>query len=237
MAAGACSNCGTAIIARGPEPPAGRYCMAHDCQRARYRAQNRLRGAPPPVRPCSWCGAAIPPDRRRHGTCSPTCAREQRHLTQRGYYQRLIASEPNHNTGRHAHRRARASADPDYAAHLREIQAAAQERRRERFATDPGYREHILARARAIYHRHAATVQERRRERLDAMTPELRAAWLAQQRTYQRAYAARRRADRTPEEHAAYIAELVEYRRQRALAGLAADARRLTERMNTDGTD
>lgn len=227
-----CSNCGRAIIARGPEPPHGRFCMAPDCQRARARATNRLRGKPKPPRPCAWCLGLIPPSHSKRATCSDECDREHRRFRQRLHYYRRVAEDPEYNRRRWAAQRARAEVDPEHAERLRAAMRRGAERRRLRAAADPAYREQLRATARAYYAIHAEELQRRRRERLDAMTPDARERWLEANRRYQREYARKRRAQRAadPVARATYIAYLVEYRRQRALLRLASVGAELLER-------
>lgn len=229
-----CSNCGATIVARGPEPSIGRYCMLVECQRARYRAQNRLRGNPTPARACIVCASPIPSDRRRRATCSEACAEERHRQVQRDCKRRLAVSNPLYNIQHHAAVKARAAVDPALAALLQDRQRAAWKRRQERARNDPELRARIRQQARERYALHAAAIQAERRVQLDAMSDEERTAWLDEQRRYQREYASRRRAQRArnPDEHAAYLARLIEYRRQRALARLAATGAELLERMN-----
>jgi len=232
-----CLHCGAAIVARGPEPAAGRYCMALECQRARYRAQNRLRGQPQPARPCTECGLPIPGSRA--GVCSEICRRGRDLRRQRDSKRRAAAANPEYNRQRHAARRARAETDPAAAAQA----LAAARRRAARVAelrrTDLAYRERLREEARETYARHAPRIQAERRERRAALSPEEVAALEARERDYYRAYARRSRTERRadPVRYAAYIAYLVEWRRERALKtllALGAELERRTENAPDD---
>lgn len=119
MTTGACTSCGGPVRVAGPEPPAGRYCSAPDCQRERHRVGNRLRGTPV-IRPCVVCQQPIPAERRRRATCSEPCEVERARETAREHYRRLVAAIPDYNVIRGERIRARAAADPEYAARIRE---------------------------------------------------------------------------------------------------------------------
>lgn len=154
---------------------------------------NRLRGKPV-IRPCVVCQQPIPAERRRRATCSEPCEVDRARETAREHYRRLVAAMPDYNVIRGERIRARAAADPEYAARIREGWRVRGANRLARAREDEAYHAALRRQARAWYAEHAADVYAARRARFAGLPAEERQALAARAREYYRAYAARRRA-------------------------------------------
>lgn len=143
--------------------------------------------------------------------CSEPCELDRARETAREHYRRLVASIPQFNILRNERTRARAAADPELAARIREGWRIRGASRLARAREDPAYHATLRRQARARHAEHADEVYAARRERLAALSAEEREALAVRAREYYRAYAARRRA-------------------AEALAGLAATADELMRR-------
>jgi hypothetical protein len=186
--------------------------------RASISSRHAVTACPECRRPrCVICGEVVRQGSLTRETCSEACAKARRKQIQNASYHRRVARNPDLNKRRAARVKARAKADPVFAARLAEQTKAAQERRKARIKTDPACRETVLARQRNYYAKHAAEIQARRRARLDAMTLEQREPWLERMRRYGRAYRQRWRQElkANPARHREYLDWMREYRRQR----------------------
>lgn len=171
---------------------------------------------------CVICGRGFS---GRRNTCSDECRAEKVRKTQRGSKRRLPAERKQEIN---AHRRERRATDSVFAERLR---AHDRERYATRFASSED-REAERARAREWYAANAERVQDQRKARLDGMTNEQRERWILRARLYQRRYRDKWREDMldNPDRHQRYLDIQREYRRQRALAGLAVVAKALIDK-------
>lgn len=181
---------------------------------------------------CVVCGAKVPLDRGHKNTCCDAHEAEKIRAVQMEHYYRTMTADPEHNQKARAAQRARAEKDPAYA-QLRAAQLAEQERRRwERKKADPAALASESQRRRAWYAANADRVQAKRRERVEAMSPEEYERWAEIQRAGARRYYERNRDD------LAWLARrreyMREYLRQQALRGLVAAGDELMRRSLTD---
>lgn len=159
---------------------------------------------------------------------------------QRANKRRRAMEDPTFYRRMHQIRRDRAAIDPEYAAHLAELERAAWARKKQRIANDPDYREHLLQRRREYYAAHAAQIQDDRRTRYANLSLEEKAARAAAAREATRNFVARRRTWLTPEQRRAANERFKEYRREwkrkdaerRALAELQRVGAELERRLN-----
>lgn len=160
---------------------------------------------------CVVCGEKVPASRPRSVTCSDTCHQAKRRDQGLDRYHRM-AADPQFNRSRYQRLQQRMASDPDLAARIQQIHRSANARWR----TNPENREAIRRYQALHYAMNREAIQQRRRDRLDAMTPTQLERWRARIRNYDRVYRAhwqeRLRAD--PDRHRAYLDLMREYRRR-----------------------
>ena len=223
-----------AVIRRGPRVMFGHeqwgwFCRC-DCGTEFIVPQRRLRPGQHAIdacskcrgHPCVICGAQM--TMSSHGNarkaCPGECADAFRRKKQNASYHRRAAVDPHLSKRASDRRRERAKVDPAMAAKVKEWERKRRERHSLRMDTDPEYAERFRAQANARYAKDAERIQAERREKLDAMTPEEREAWLVRARRYSRDWRRKWRAELVadPEAHERFKGEVLEYTRQRRAA-------------------
>lgn len=204
-------------------------CGAEEIYPQRRLGQQRARS---PVRACTKCEAPAClicgkqlPARTTKRTCSPECHRARTREIQREAARRL-SRDPVRRARmlelRRRRWRLRIEVDPGLA-----LACNAARRRRARAArTDPAIVDRLRLRSREHYAANAARIQLARRNRAAAL-PETTLAQIADaqleyQRRHQRRVHQARIAD--PEAHRAYLDQMAEYRRRRALLRFQIDS-------------
>ncbi|WP_375592119.1 hypothetical protein [Chitiniphilus eburneus] len=195
------------LLVLGPaDPPTGRSVSAWrclcDCGRMEDIPTSRLPHTPSQAklrgirwrctvcmqtRTCAVCGATFQSVKAR-SACSNACHTVQQKARQREWYQQKTSSDPSYNQQVWSRRKAHAAADPAAAQRLRQTHQAANLRYRANIAADPERTAQRKAAYAEHYAAHRDEIQARRRQRLEAMSPEARDALRAQRRAYQAAY-------------------------------------------------
>ena len=179
---------------------------------------------------CAVCGVRIPmAERQQKPTCSDACWHIRYCAQQRRYWRKRCAADPNLPRKMHAKAKAKAKADPEYAAKMKIWSKKRHERHRARMKSDPEYAARYRAWHNAHWERNAAEIQAKRDARLNAMTPDQLSAWMERARMYARRYAARHAAEirAHPERHARYLEIMRAYRQRKLAAKAAADLNRI----------
>lgn len=182
-------------------------------------------------RVCAECGKSFESVLFR-ACCSDAC-----HLThQRGKYlddyYRRVARDPMFNKKRGAVQRARKEVDPEFSKKLIMWAVARGEHRKILLLTDPNYRDKTNTLARERYAEQSREIQarrqERRAEKLAAMTDIEFDIWQEKQRDIWRRYAQKYRS--TPEIRTRYNENMRRYLQKQALVRLAAIGENLINR-------
>ena len=203
------------------------YCPSNAKRKDSATACNQCRIQ----RTCSVCSKEFESTQYKK-CCSDACQLIQRRANDLAHYYRRTAIDPDHNKKNNEKRKERAKRDPEYAARLATWEAKANERKAAR-RSDPQYREKENRQRQERHAKIAEQVYQRRRERLEKMTPEQYEDWASRRREYGRIYAATRRA--TPEGRERYQKTMREYMQQQALRKLFAVGDSLIQRsLNND---
>jgi predicted nucleic acid-binding Zn ribbon protein len=227
-----CEICG------GPIPPhlkqSAKTCSSGCLQvKNRLRQRNRRAAARGGARLCRVCGAPIEVGRTAK-TCSDACQTVWMRDYQRQWKRRDAIVRPDRQTDRARRLQERRRNDPDYADSLRAKERAWRAARAAHETPDAAAERH--RRAAAHWEAHRAEIIARRSARIEAMTPDERAAWEDRMRRYGREFRRRWReklaAD--PDAHRQQLAREAQWRANRALQGIAATGAAL-EQMMEDG--
>lgn len=214
-------------------------CHCHQCGRDERVAQKRLgdlsacsicsRG------PCVVCSGEIT-RKTRSNVCSDTCQRDKRRATYLKHYRKLCHEDPLHNQKRHLAVVARMDADPEFAAHIRQIRQEASARYRNK----PDKQAQIQAYQQERWQAHKAQIRVQRQRFWNSLSDsdketrqeKHRSSW----RNYQRRYRQWLRSN--PDEQKKYQGQQRQWRveraRQQALADLLAGGLQLQEKLNNE---
>lgn len=209
-------------INRGLASQKKRSDVVSECARCRRR--------------CEVCREPIGPDRGKQAlTCSDTCRAQKSQVYHRQWYEGKLREDPQRLQRQRQRRMARAAADQEYAERVKQWQRITHRRRWQRIKEDPEAMEANRASHRAWYAAHAAEVQRRRREILEAKSPEERAQLSAAMREYaSRHYARRKQAFAAdPSLHEEHKQAQAEWRRKKALGHLQQTVADLADRFDS----
>lgn len=181
---------------------------------------------------CTVCGASVPLERGKKNTCSDTCEAIKDRGVYLDHYYRKKAVDPELNRRRHAMARERLAADPERLAAHKAVERARDVARWSAKKSDPEAMAAESEKRRAWYAANAERIQAKRRERLNALTPEQYARWAERVREYSSRHYERNK--QSPEFLARRKANLREYLRQQALRGLVAAGDELIKRSIND---
>ncbi len=180
---------------------------------------------------CAACGTTFESAQFR-ACCSDICKVVHDRALYRERYYRLVDRDPTFNKKRADEIRARAQADPDFAAQRRAWEEKRQRKRNNRMRSDPEYRAQQQAQARAYYQSRSQEIQEgkraRRKARLAAMTDAEFEIWITRQREFWRNSANKLRA--TAAGHERYLETMRRHRQKQAMAGLTTVSESLMKR-------
>lgn len=192
--------------------------------------------------PCKQCGAPFLSSKGSR-YCSDACRKLARQeIDLRSYHEVRKVKDPDFNKKRHQQRLQKIADDPQAMAAWKQREAEYSKAKRQRLNSNPALKEKVNQRARERYIAKAEEVQARRRqrqaERLAAMTPEEREAWLANRRqkntAWRRIHLTTMRQEQ-PDKYRQYLDQFNTYkrqiwRRQRALNELNRIAAELEKR-------
>jgi hypothetical protein len=144
---------------------------------------------------CEICGTKIPTDYPSKTACSDICKTRRNRARYREEYYRRLEKDPDLTRRTNARRKERAAVDPEYAARLRDYEAKALERKREKRTTDSEWAELERQRGRERYSANREDVLTRRKLRRQ-IDPEYRKRRRDQEKQYYLRYRNKRLATR-----------------------------------------
>jgi hypothetical protein len=139
---------------------------SHEC------ALSKRRGSPPLMKACAICGTEFRVTRGAFVCCSKECLRERRRRRALAQWYRRTERDPDLPKRMAARRRAKALADPEYAAKVKLWEQRKNARHRQRMKSDPVYRERYRQQQARHWKRHAKRIMETRRARMASLPAE-----------------------------------------------------------------